>query len=107
MEPARLWNRRFVQLLAIEALLQMGGFITRPIIANYAMDLGASTPLAGFLAGMLATAALVMRPVSGAVSDRLSKKTLLVIASSIWLRIGSLSSLRGRLPGIARIRFCI
>ncbi len=84
MEPARLWNRRFVQLLAIEALLQMGGFITRPIIANYAMDLGASTPLAGFLAGMLATAALVMRPVSGAVSDRLSKKTLLVIASALF-----------------------
>ncbi|MCI8468242.1 MAG: MFS transporter [Eggerthellaceae bacterium] len=84
MEPTRLWNRRFVQLLSIEALLQMGGFLTRPIIANYAVDLGASAPIAGLLAGMLATAALAMRPVSGAVSDRLSKKTLLVIASALF-----------------------
>ena len=84
MEPKRLWNRRFVQLLLIEALLQMGGFLTRSIIANYAVDLGASVPVAGFLAGMLATAALAIRPVSGAISDKLSKKTLLTVSCGLF-----------------------
>lgn len=84
MEPTRLWNRRFVQLLLIEALLQMGGFLTRPIISNYAIELGAAVPVAGFLAGMLATAALVIRPVSGAISDKLSKKTLLTVSCGLF-----------------------
>ncbi|MCI2241282.1 MFS transporter [Adlercreutzia faecimuris] len=83
-EPKRLWNRRFVQLLLIEAMLQMGGFLTRPIISNYAIELGAAVPVAGFLAGMLATAALVIRPVSGAISDKLSKKTLLTVSCGLF-----------------------
>ena len=84
MEPKRLWNRRFVQLLLIEALLQMGGFLTRSIIANYAIELGAAVPVAGFLAGMLATAALAIRPLSGAISDRLSKKALLTVSCGLF-----------------------
>lgn len=84
MEPKRLWNRRFVQLLLIEALLQMGGFLTRSIIANYAIELGAAVPVAGFLAGMLATAALAIRPISGAISDRLSKKALLTVSCGLF-----------------------
>ncbi|MEC4272669.1 MFS transporter [Adlercreutzia sp. R25] len=84
MEPERLWNRRYTQLVAIELMLQMGGFLTRPIISNYAISLGATVPVAGFLAGMLATAALCIRPVSGMVSDRFSKKTLLVLACALF-----------------------
>lgn len=108
MGAEKLWNRRFVQLVSIEALLQLGGFLTRPIISNYALSLGATVPVAGFLAGMLATAALCARPISGAVSDRLSKKRLLVlscalfavgafgcaIARTVWL-IGAFLALQG------------
>ncbi len=88
MEPTRLWNRWFVMLLLIEGLLQMGEYIMRPLVSNYSIVLGASVSLAGFLAGLLATTALIVRPMSGAISDKLSKKTLL-IASSGTFAIGA------------------
>lgn len=65
-------------------MLQFGLYLTRPLISNYAVSLGASLTLAGFLAGLLATAALVIRPVSGIISDRLSKKMLLVISCALF-----------------------
>lgn len=90
-EPKRLWNKRFVLLLTIESMLQLSGFLTRPIISNYAIDLGATVPLAGFLAGFMATAALCMRPLTGAISDRLDKKKLLTLSCALFC-IGALGA---------------
>ena len=84
MSSERLWSLRFAQILLIESTLQFGMYTTRPIISNYALSLGASMALAGFLAGLLATAALATRPLSGTVSDRLSKRTLLVISCGLF-----------------------
>ena len=84
MGKERLWNRRFAKLLCIETMLQFGLYLTRPIISSYAVSLGASFAVAGFLAGLLATAALAVRPVSGVVSDRLSKKGLLVVSCALF-----------------------
>ena len=84
MSSERLWSLRFAQILLIESTLQFGMYTTRPIISNYALSLGASMALAGFLAGLLATAALAIRPLSGTVSDRLSKRTLLVISCGLF-----------------------
>ncbi len=84
MKIERLWNRRFVQLICIEGCLQMGGFLTRSINANYAVEMGASMTLAGFIAGLMATAALMFRPFCGAISDRLSKKSLLVVSCFLF-----------------------
>lgn len=84
MESARLWNPRFAQLFCIETMLQFGLYLTRPLIAGYAVSLGASLAVAGFLAGLLATAALIMRPMSGIVTDRLGKKGLLVVSCALF-----------------------
>lgn len=84
MSSERLWSLRFAQILLIESTLQFGMYTTRPIISNYALSLGASMALAGFLAGLLATAALAIRPLSGTVSDRLSKRMLLVISCGLF-----------------------
>ncbi len=65
-------------------MLQMGAFLTRPLVSGYAVSLGASVPVAGFLAGLLATSALVIRPISGVVSDYASKKVLLVASSALF-----------------------
>lgn len=84
MSNIKLWNAKFVQLLLIETTLQFGMYTTRPIVSGYALTLGASVPFAGFLAGLLATAALAIRPLSGALSDRLDKKQLLVISCGLF-----------------------
>ena len=84
MDGEKLWTAKFMQLLLIESVLQFGMYLTRPIISSYAISLGASMALAGFLAGMLATAALAIRPISGAVSDKLSKRSLLVVSCGLF-----------------------
>lgn len=84
MSSEKLWSLRFAQILLIESTLQFGMYTTRPIISNYALSLGASMTLAGFLAGLLATAALAIRPLSGAVSDKLSKRTLLIVSCGLF-----------------------
>lgn len=80
----KLWSATFAQLIFIESMLQFGMYLTRPIISNYSLSLGASMSIAGFLAGLLATSALAIRPVSGAISDKLSKRTLLVISCGLF-----------------------
>ncbi|MCB6562117.1 MFS transporter [Gordonibacter urolithinfaciens] len=84
MGSAKLWNTRFAQLFCIEATLQFGLYLTRPLIAGYAVSLGASLTLAGFLAGLLAAAALAARPASGIVADRLGKKDLLSVSCGLF-----------------------
>ena len=84
MGETRLWNPRFAQLFCIETMLQFGLYLTRPLIAGYAVSLGASLTVAGFLAGLLATSALAARPVSGIVTDRLGKKGLLVVSCALF-----------------------
>lgn len=64
--------------------MQMALYLTRPITASYAVSLGASVAAAGFVAGLLATAAVVVRPLSGSFSDLFSKKNLLVAAAALF-----------------------
>ena len=83
-EKQTIWNRFFVQLLIVEAFLQLGGFVSRPIVTNFAVELGASLSLAGFIVGLATLGAMILRPVSGLVSDRVSKKWLLVISAAAF-----------------------
>ncbi|BDE96185.1 MFS transporter [Raoultibacter timonensis] len=84
MHPERLWNRKYVHVLLMEIVMQMALYLTRPITASYAVSLGASVAAAGFVAGLLATAAVVVRPLSGSFSDLFSKKNLLVAAAALF-----------------------
>lgn len=81
----KLWNRRFVHVLCIEIMLQMGYYLQNPLVSNYAVFLGATVAVAGFLSGLNALTSLFMRPVSGFASDRFSKKSLLVMASALYV----------------------
>ena len=82
--PTRLWNRRYVQLLAIETMMQFGLYIVRPITSSFAVQLGATVALAGFIAGLLATASAIIRPASGVLSDFFSKKSLLTFSAGMF-----------------------
>lgn len=85
MKSEKLWNLRFVQLLAIETLFYFGAYLTNPIVSGYAILLGASVALAGLIAGLSAIMALAPRPFMGMVGDRFSKKYLLAIAAIFFM----------------------
>ena len=84
-KPQRLWNTRYIQLLAIETMMQFGLFVARPVASSFAVQLGASVALAGFIAGLLATASAVVRPASGVLSDFFSKKSLLTFSAGTFM----------------------
>lgn len=79
-----IWNRFFVQLLIVEAMLQIGSFLVRPVITNFSVELGATLTVAGFIVGVSTLVAMLLRPISGLVSDRMSKKRLLVISAAVF-----------------------
>ncbi len=79
-----IWNRFFVQLLIVEGMLQIGSFLTRPVLTNFSVELGATLSVAGFIVGVSTLAAMFLRPVSGFVSDRVSKKHLLILSSAVF-----------------------
>lgn len=84
MKAERLWNIRFVQLVLIEALFQFGAYMTNPIVSGYAVALGASIAVGGLLAGLSASMALVARPLTGWLADRLAKRSFLLIAAALF-----------------------
>ena len=80
----KLWNVRFVHLLAIEGVFQFATYMLNPVITGYVVLLGASLAAGGFVAGLVATSSLAVRPFTGLVADRLSKTTLLVVAAALF-----------------------
>ena len=79
--PTRVWNRKFVALLIIDMVAITGNFMVRPVIAAYAVELGATFAVAGIVSGMSWAIATLLRPATGYFSDRLNKKTSFAIAS--------------------------
>ncbi len=61
----------------------MGVHLSNPIMSNYAVALGTTVVVAGFLAGLNGSAAVLVRPVSGLLSDRLNKKLLMIVSASV------------------------
>ena len=64
-EPTRVWNRKFVALLIIDTVVIVGNFMVRPIIAAYAVELGATFAVAGLVSGMSWAIATLLRPATG------------------------------------------
>lgn len=67
MKPNSIWNALFIQLLTFELLSQMGIALVNPITSNYAVALGATVAVGGFLAGLNPLTSLIVRPFGGAI----------------------------------------
>ena len=80
-EPTRMWNRKFVALIVIDMIVIVGNFMLRPIIAAYAVELGATLAVAGVVSAMSWLVATLLRPATGYFADRLNKKTSFLIAT--------------------------
>ncbi|MBQ3387157.1 MAG: MFS transporter, partial [Eggerthellaceae bacterium] len=80
-----IWNGRFVHLLVLEALLQIGMFIINPIISSYLVAIGVSVGVAGTVAGLNSITAMAFRPVNGFIADLITKRSLLVGSTLLFL----------------------
>jgi len=56
-----------------------------PIVSNYAVFLGASIAVAGLMVGLNPLASLILRPISGLVTDLIDKKHILVVSIALYI----------------------
>ena len=75
----KMANRSFVLCLIMQFWFWIAFNMTLPLIAQYVVDMGASSATAGFVAGIFSFLALVMRPIAGYIADRVNSKLLLYI----------------------------
>ena len=87
-EPAttvkpRLWTQGFVLLALIQTLDLFTYNMITPVIAQYATGLGYTLVMAGVVAGAFTFAALFARPASGALSDRMGRRRIVLVAVAV------------------------
>lgn len=83
MEKPRLWNFNYIYLLCLSALTATAFQMVTPFLPGFAVRLGASLTVAGIIAGLFSITALVARPFSGFIADRLNKKWLMVAGTAV------------------------
>ena len=105
MAVGSYWTPAFVKLLAFELLCQFGTNLVNPIVSNYAVALGATVGIAGFLAGFNSLCAMFLRPFGGLLLARFSKRRLLTVAAVAFAAssflCAALSSVSGL--GVSRV----
>jgi MFS family permease len=74
-----IWNRNFICLLLTAFMLSIAHFSINPLIASYAIHLGASAYIMGLLTGLFFGVALSMRPVAGPVITKFDKRKLMIL----------------------------
>ena len=102
--PENLWNRWFILILVLNTISNVSFWLVAPLIADYAVSIGASKTVAGTIVSLMSLAALFTRPVAGVTSDRISRKLLLVLSGSVAAACMFLYAVPGSLPFLAAVR---
>ncbi len=73
-----IWNRNFILLLAINALVFISMHMLSTTIAKFSMSLNGTEAIAGIVAGVFSVTSILIRPVCGVLIDRNMKKKLYI-----------------------------
>ena len=74
-----LWNKDYILLLIVNAVAFLSFQILQPLVPVYGLSFSATESQLGFLSASIATAALIMRPVSGSLADRKNNKIIIFL----------------------------
>lgn len=78
----RLLNSRYIMLLTINLITSISFSMVYTTISSYVKGLGMSVAIAGVVTGAFNISSMVIRPISGLISDRVNRKWLLVISTT-------------------------
>ena len=73
------WNKNYIILLVVNAVAFLSFQILIPLIPIYGLNFTSSESLIGFLAASISVASLLIRPVTGMISDRFDQKKVICI----------------------------
>lgn len=78
LKEQKLWTGKFIAVVIVNAVNGLALYISNPIMAKYLVSKGISFEYTGIIASLLSWIAMGFRPFSGAMSDRMNKKKLLI-----------------------------
>lgn len=78
----RLLNRAYLSLFLINLIVSASFYMVSTTISLYVTGFGATATVAGTIVGVLSIASMCVRPFSGILSDRFSRKKLLILSLS-------------------------
>ncbi|MFC6181167.1 MFS transporter [Lactiplantibacillus daowaiensis] len=81
----RLYTKDVKLVLAASFFYLMSPMLINPVIAGFASHIGASSILAGVVAGLMNLTSLLLRPLAGNLTDRVSKYHLTLVGGSLIL----------------------
>lgn len=79
-----IWNPLYISVLSFEIVSQFANYLINPLVANYAIAMGAVMGVAGFISGLNSAASLLLRPLSGCIFSRFGRKRLLTSAAVLF-----------------------
>lgn len=77
----QLWTPKYVVILLNMLFNGMAGMMTVPIVAKYALSVGANLTSASAVAGVMSLVALVVCPFAGVLCDKGNRKYILIAAN--------------------------
>lgn len=77
-QPKTLWNYNFIMVLVFGFLSGTANQMINPLLSTHITSLGASLSTAGFIVGLQSGMAMFLRPLSGAASDILNRKYVMI-----------------------------
>lgn len=82
-EPTTLWNPCFIMILLLGFATGTANQMVNPLLSKYAVSLGATLQLAGTIVGLQRGSAMFLRPFSGAASDLLNRKYVMLSSIAV------------------------
>lgn len=80
-KQVRLLNNRYIVLLLMNLITSVSFSMVYTTMSSYVTGLGATVAVAGVVTGAFNISSMIVRPVSGLISDRVNRKWLLVLSA--------------------------
>lgn len=71
-----IYTKDVILVMAASFFFMFSTMFVNPLINGYAKELGASSAFAGFIVGIMSIASMILRPVAGNLTDKMSKYRL-------------------------------
>ena len=100
----KLWNPAYILMLVLGLFTSAASQMVTPNLPEYIIDMGASLTLSSTITSLMSLVAMVLRPVSGAANDILSRKNLMLFSTGLTAACLVGYSIAPTLPIIVAIR---
>lgn len=79
----KLWNAKYITVVLVNTLICFGFYMITTILTVYLLEVGIEVSKAGVVVGLFSITALIMRPISGYVTDTFNQKHLMIFSTAV------------------------